>query len=535
MEDPSGFVPVRTAFISVHDKSGVLEFVRKLVAAGVKLYCSRGTAQYLRSAGVECTSTDEIVGKAEYVGGRVKTLHPLVYAAVLADRGSPAHLKDLEEAGVLPFDLVCVSLYPFEEVVSAAGALLEEIVENIDIGGPSMIRAAAKNFRWVAVVSDKSQYDEVGTEISSSGGLSYQTRIRLAREAFARTCSYDGSILRWIQGVLAEHERRPPGGAPSTPEHSGEPVPVYMPLFLRSALELRYGENPHQTGAFYELAGEPSLLGKASILGGKELSYNNLLDLDAAWSLVTVFEEPTAVIVKHTNPCGVASASSLEKAYEEALACDPVSAFGGVLACNRKLDSATATKIAEVFTEVVAAPDFEDEAIEILRKRKGLRMLKMPYGHPSVEYSIKSCLGGILLQTPDRLEEESDWRVVSEREPTDEELEDLRFAWKVCAACKSNSVVIANGRRAVGIGTGDQSRVGAAERAIKQAGERAEGGVAASEAFFPFRDGVDALAAAGVRAIIQPGGSVRDKEVIEAVNEAHMAMIFTGRRHFRHG
>lgn len=530
-------LPINRAFVSVHDKAGATEFCKKLSRLGVGLYGSVGTARHLRAAGIPCTSVDEVVGKAEYAGGRVKTLHPLVYAAVLADRASESQLRELRSAGVEPFDLVCVDLYPFEEVVASPSVQVEEAVENIDIGGPSMVRAAAKNFAWVAVVTDRSQHRPVLEEMERTGGLSLSTRLALARDAFARTCKYDAAILRWIDPMveeLSQEPGHPEKGTIGQPEERRS-LPRYLPLVLERQMALRYGENPHQLGAFYEISGHGSLLAGSVVTGGKELSYNNLLDLDAAWSLVNTFGEPAAVIVKHTSPCGVATADTLGEAYSAALECDPVSAFGGVVALNRRVDTDAAERISEVFTEVVAAPDFEPAALERLTKRKGLRVVKLPYGRPPFDLALKTSLGGVLVQTPDDIEDVSQWKVVSRIQPSQDQLRDLVFAWKVCAATKSNSVVIANGSKAVGVGAGDQSRVGAAERAVKQAGPRAQGGVAASEAFFPFRDGVDVLAAAGVKAIAQPGGSVRDEEVIAAADEHGMAMIFTGRRHFRHG
>lgn len=524
----SDVVPVETALISVHDKPRIVDFARTLSDLGVRLVGSGGTATHLRANHIECESLEDLVGAGEMAGGRVKTLHPLVYAAILADRGVPSHVRDLEVAGIPPIDLVCTSLYPFEEVAASAGALIEDVVENIDIGGPSMVRAAAKNHAWVGVVTDKSQFDGVSREIAESGGLSLMTRVRLAREAFVRTCSYDAAIAGWLEGRQNEVE-----GAAAQAAAPGLPRDLMLPL--RRRMTLRYGENPHQPGAFYELYGSASLLDGKAVLGGKELSFNNLLDLDAAWGLAASFSDPAAVIVKHTNPCGVAIAEDVETAYAAALECDPISAFGGVVALNRTVDAATAGRISEIFTEVVAAPDFDRGALEKLSSKKSIRIVKVPFGKAPFDLLLKSSLGGFLVQTPDAIEDESSWRVVSRVRPSDDVLRSLRFAWRVCAATKSNSVVIAAGRQAVGIGAGDQSRVGAAERAVKQAGERTKGAVAASEAFFPFRDGIDVLAAAAVVAVVQPGGSVRDDEVIEAADEAGMSMIFTGRRHFRHG
>jgi phosphoribosylaminoimidazolecarboxamide formyltransferase/IMP cyclohydrolase len=529
----SEIVPVRTALISVHDKGGVVDFARGLAGHGVRLLASGGTAAHLKANDIDCESHEELVGTKEMAGGRVKTLHPVVYAAILADRGVPAHMRDLETAKMPPIDLVCTSLYPFEEVIASAGALIEDVVENIDIGGPAMVRAAAKNHAWVGVVTDKSQFDEVLAEIAASGGLSLQTRVRLAREAFVRTCRYDAAIAGWMEDRQNDLEAEGSGRTEGDGTRTGLPRDLLLPL--RRRMSLRYGENPHQAAAFYELYGSASLLDEKAILSGKELSFNNLLDLDAAWGLASSLSEPAAVIVKHTNPCGVAIADEVETAYVRALECDPVSAFGGVVAVNRTLDVATAQRISEIFTEVVAAPDFERNAVAKLSSKKSLRIVKMPFGKPPFGLLVKSSLGGFLTQTPDSIEDESSWKVVSRVEPSPEMLDSMRFAWRVCAATKSNSVVIVSDKQAVGIGAGDQSRVGAAERALRQAGERSRGAVAASEAFFPFRDGIDVLAAGGVVAVVQPGGSVRDEEVIQAADEASMAMVFTGHRHFRHG
>lgn len=524
----SDVVPVETALLSAHDKAGVVAFARSLAELGVGLLASGGTAAHLRAADIECRSLEDLIGAKEMAGGRVKTLHPAVYAAILADRGVSSHLADLEAIGIPPIDLVCVSLYPFEEVIASAGSLIEDIVENIDIGGPSMVRAAAKNHAWVGVVTDKSQFDGVVGEIADSGGLSLETRVRLAREAFVRTCRYDAAIAGWFESRQDDLEGVAEEGA-----GGGLPRNLLLPLWRR--MTLRYGENPHQAGAFYELYGSRVLLDEGAVVAGKELSFNNLLDLDAAWGLAMSFSDPAAVIVKHTNPCGVAIADTIETAYTRALECDPLSAFGGVVALNRRVDVQAAERISEVFTEVVAAPDFDREALAKLTSKKALRIVKMPHGRAPFSFLVKSSLGGFLVETPDAIEDESSWEVVTKAVPSPEALNDLRFAWRVCAATKSNSVVIAAGGQAVGIGAGDQSRVGAAERAIKQAGERAKGAVAASEAFFPFRDGIDVLAEAGVVAVVQPGGSVRDEEVIGAADEAGLAMVFTGRRHFRHG
>lgn len=508
-------VEARRALVSVHDKTGIVEFARALADLGVEILSSGGTASVLESAGVEVTRVEEVTGAPEMLGGRVKTLHPLIHGGILADRGEPKHQSDVEDRGIPLIDLVVVNLYPFEATVEQPDVTPGEAVEQIDIGGPAMIRAGAKNHAWVGVLTSPEQYPEVLDEIAERGGLTEATRRALARAAFARTAAYDGAIVKWFE--------------------RDEVLPEHLNVSATKKRALRYGENPHQEAAYYEPVGSPSLLSAMRQLGGKELSYNNIGDLDAAWRLASALDSPAAVVVKHANPCGVSIAATIEDAYRRAHQCDPQSAFGGVVALNRPVSAELANDLAPVFTEVVVAPEYESDALEILTTKKNLRVMQAPDQPDTAAFEYRSVLGGILVQTPDAIEDGGDWEVVSSVEPSSEQWDDLRFAWIVCANTKSNAIVLALDGQAYGIGAGDQSRVGSVNRAASQADGRAKGGVCASEAFFPFRDGVDAAVAAGATAIVEPGGSVRDDEVIAAANEHGVSLVFTGRRHFRHG
>lgn len=506
-------VAVHRALVSVSDKAGLETLARRLTAVGVELVSSGGTAEVLAAWGIPVTTVSEVTGAPEILGGRVKTLHPRIHGGILADPARAEHRVDLEEQGIEPFQLVVVNLYPFRETVADPEVAEETALEEIDIGGPAMVRAAAKNHLRVGVVTSPNQYDEVA-EAVESGGLDDALRRRLAREAFFHTASYDAAILRWL-------ERE-------------EALPSRLVLPLRREQNLRYGENPHQAGAAYRLLDATAWWTAARRLQGKEMSFNNYADADAAWRLVGEFSEPAAAIVKHTNPCGVAEAASLPEAYRAAWECDPLSAFGGVVAVNRPLDGHVAAEIAGVFVEVVVAPEVSAAAAETLAGKKNLRLLEAPRGGGE-GVDLRRVDGGVLAQTWDRMEEDrSQWQVVTAGELSPSEWDDLEFAWKVAAYTTSNAVVVARDRAAVGIGAGDQSRVGAAQRAVHRAGDRAAGAVAASDAFFPFRDGLDVLASAGVTAVVEPGGSRRDEEVIAAAEEHGIALVFTGRRHFRH-
>ena len=505
-----GPIPVRRALVSVYDKTGLVDFARGLADLGVTLLASGGTATALAETGIPVTPVEEVTGAPEMLGGRVKTLHPRIHGGILADRGQASHGADLADQGIEPIDLVVVNLYPFLERPS---------IETIDIGGPTMVRAAAKNHAWVGVVTDPARYDAVLAELRADNGrLSAATRADLALEAFAHTAGYDAAIVRWLDATVL----------------GGGPLPRHLILPLEKVATLRYGENPHQAGGRYRDRLGGGWLDGMTQHGGKELSFINLLDSEAAWRLVNSFEVAACVIVKHANPCGVALGSGPADAYRKAFGCDSLSAFGGVVALNRPLDEETAAAIGDVFTEVVLAPSFAPAALEALAKKKNLRLLECPppaYG----ALDLRRAGGGFLVQETDPPDEDrSTWKVVTKVAPTDEQMDDLAFAMKVCAATGSNAIVLAKDGVAYGIGAGQQSRVHSAEMAAKKAGGRARRGVCASDAFFPFRDAVDAAVAAGAAAIVQPGGSVSDDKVIAAADEAGVAMVFTGRRHFRH-
>ncbi len=507
---------IRRALISVSDKRGIADFARRLRSLGVEILSTGGTMSYLQKEGIEVRGVSEYTGFPEILEGRVKTLHPRIHGGILARRDKDLHMEDLEEAGIEPIDMVVVNLYPFEETV-ARGCSLEEAIEEIDIGGPSMIRAAAKNYRDVAVVVDPGDYPRIVEELERNrGALSLETRFELAKKVFALTSRYDSAIYSYLEGI-------------------GEGLPEGYPLFLTKVQDLRYGENPHQKAALYRW--EEGLVSRAKKLQGKELSYNNILDMDAAYRVVSDFEEPCIVIVKHNNPCGVAVAPTIKEAYRKALSCDPVSAFGGIVASNRVIDGETAEIMAEIFLEVVVAPGFDERALQVFGKKKNLRLMEAP-GEGGGAYEMRSVDGGILLQSRDRLIiGREDLKVVTENRPLEREIEDMLFAWKVCKHVKSNAIVFAREGQTIGIGAGQMSRVDSVRIGImkaKEAGLDLKGCVMASDAFFPFRDSIDMAAREGIRAIIQPGGSVRDEEVIKAANEHGLAMVFTGVRHFRH-
>jgi len=526
-------VKIQRALLSVSDKTGLAEFGKALARHGVELVSTGGTAKALREAGLEVRDISELTGFPEMMDGRVKTLHPRVHGGLLAVRDDSAHAEAMEAHGIGAIDLVVVNLYPFAQTV-AKGAARDEIIENIDIGGPSMVRSAAKNHAFVAIVTDPTDYVELIEALDASGGMtSLDLRRRLAAKAFAATATYDAGIASWF--AFADQ---------------GERFPETLPLILRRGAELRYGENPHQHAAFYAHAGPSARgIGQAEQVQGKALSYNNYNDADAALELAAEFRdaEPTCVIVKHANPCGVASAASLREAYEAAFACDSVSAFGGIIAVNRPLDRETAEAIAAIFTEVVVAPDADEAARAVFAAKKNLRLLltgELPDpARPGM--AAKSIMGGWLVQSRDngRIGGD-DLKVVTKRAPTDQELADCLFAWTVAKHVKSNAIVYAKDGATAGIGAGQMNRLESARIAAwkaKDAAERAgwpeprtTGSAVASDAFFPFADGLLAAAGAGATAVIQPGGSIRDEEVIAAADEAGLAMVFTGMRHFRH-
>jgi phosphoribosylaminoimidazolecarboxamide formyltransferase/IMP cyclohydrolase len=513
-------VPVRRALISVADKRGLVGLGQELTGHGVSLVSSGSTADALREAGVPVTPVSEVTGQPEMLGGRVKTLHPAIHAGILANRRDPGHVNELIERGIEPFDLVVVNLYPFEETV-AGGADPDAIIEQIDIGGPTLVRAAAKNFESVGVVVDPDRYELVLREIADEGGLRRDTRRRLAAEAFDLIARYDRAISDWFADE----------GAQRADDRS---LPARLSLALEKVDDLRYGENPHQRGAIYRNPAGPGPLYGAQVLQGKEMSFNNWLDAESALSLVRSLPSPAAVIVKHNNPCGAAIGATLEQAYGKAIASDPQSAFGGVVAFNMEVDGAVAAAMAEVFTEVVLAPAYASGALEAFGRKPNLRVLATDLsGDGALE--IRVLAGGALVQDRDAVTEARDeMKVVTSREPTANEWRDLLFGWAVAARVKSNAIVLARDGATVGIGAGQMSRVDSVGIACRKAGDRSRGSAMASDAFFPFRDGVDVAAEAGVTAVIQPGGSVRDEEVFQAAEEHHIAMVLTGRRHFRH-
>jgi phosphoribosylaminoimidazolecarboxamide formyltransferase/IMP cyclohydrolase len=520
----------RRAIISVYRKEGVEDLARGLVSRGFEVVSTGGTAEALRKAGVPVVGVTETTGFPEILDGRVKTLHPKIHGGILARRNEPAHLAALKEHGIPPVDLVVVNLYPFEDKV-AKGASFDEALENVDIGGPTMLRAAAKNFRHVAVVVDPADYPVVLEQLDRAGGVDPATRLYLAQKAFRHTSRYEAAI----SGYFSQVEEK--GGAYSVAE-TDDVFPYRLSPSYEKVQDLRYGENPHQRAAFYsDLGSTLYSVAAARKLQGKELSFNNILDLDAAWRLVTEFNEPSCVIVKHTNPCGTGVGATPLEAYERAWEGDPLSAFGGIVAVNRRIDAATAQKIASVFVEAVIAPGLEGEAKKTLAAKKNLRVMDMDTTgiHRVTGFDLRRVMGGVLAQEWDlhRLDR-SKCEVVSKRQPTEDEWKALLLAWTVVKHVKSNAIVFANAVQTVGVGAGQMSRVDAARFAALKAKLPLAGTSAASDAFFPFRDGVDEIAKAGAVAIIQPGGSVKDEEVIAAADEHKMAMVFTGVRHFRH-
>ncbi|HSK89922.1 MAG TPA: bifunctional phosphoribosylaminoimidazolecarboxamide formyltransferase/IMP cyclohydrolase [Euzebyales bacterium] len=503
----------RRALVSVYDKAGLADLARALHDAGVELVSTGSTAGVIAGAGVPVTTVSDLTGFPEILGGRVKTLHPAVHGGILADRDDAAHVATLREHGIGAIDMVVGNLYPFSATVADPDVTSAEAVEMIDIGGPTMVRAAAKNHAHVVVVVDPADYDAVVTALASGDGVDLALRRALAVKAFAHTAAYDAAIVAWFQ--------------------RGEPFPGTRIDVWHKVSDLRYGENPHQPAAFYRPPA-PSGLSSSPLLQGKALSYTNLLDADAAWRMANAFDEPCVAIIKHTNPAGIAVAASLAQAYPAALAGDPVSAYGGIVGCNREVDAETAGRIIEVFTEVVVAPGFTPGAREVLARRGNLRVLQVATPADD-EWQVGSVTGGLLVQRPDLGgDDPSGWEVATRVTPSHDARDALAFAWQACRHVKSNAIVLASERAVVGVGAGQMSRVDSVELAIRKAGDRAKGAVLASDAFFPFRDGPAAAIAAGVAAIIQPGGSKRDDEVIAACDEAGIPMVFTGRRHFRH-
>ncbi len=536
---------IKTALLSVSDKTGLIEFARGLAGFGVSLLSTGGTAKLLRDGGISVTEVSDHTGFPEMLDGRVKTLHPKIHGGILARRDVPAHVSAINGAGIAPIDLVVVNLYPFSQTVARAGCTLAEAIENIDIGGPAMVRSAAKNHAHVAVITDPADYSVILAEMrAANGAVGETTRFTLAQKAFSHTAAYDGAISNYLTALGADGARAA--------------FPRRLNLNFELAQTLRYGENPHQNAAFYkDLDSAPGSLARYAQRQGKELSYNNIADADAAWECVKTFAQPACVIIKHANPCGVAIASHPLDAYRLAFATDPTSAFGGIIAFNRELDAATAAAVAEQFVEVLIAPEVSADAQAVLAKKDNVRVLEVSLGRdgnppsplaslPEGEGNFVNALrcdykrvgGGLLVQTPDKFSiGAADLRVVTKKQPTDLQRDDLLFAWRVAKFVKSNAIVFCGKGRTLGVGAGQMSRIDSARIAAikaKNAGLSLAGSVVASDAFFPFRDGLDVVAEAGAIAVIQPGGSLRDQEVIAAADERGIAMVFTGHRHFRH-
>jgi phosphoribosylaminoimidazolecarboxamide formyltransferase/IMP cyclohydrolase len=535
---------VQRAILSVTDKTGLVDFARQLSSLGVELISTGGTAKLLRDSGIVVKDISELTGFPEMLDGRVKTLHPKVHGGILHRRDVPAHVAAVGEHGIQPIDMVVVNLYAFEKAAAKPGVAFEELIENIDIGGPSMIRSAAKNFHDVAVVTSSADYAAIAEELSRSGGvLSLETKWRLAQKAFATTAAYDSAIASTLEGIPdvanfvppAEAELRSAGRTHASVPPQIETFPPTLRLSFQKTLDLRYGENPHQKAAMYS-DGSGVGVANARQLQGKELSYNNIVDLQAAWDLAQEFDPQDAAvcaIIKHTNPAGAATGKTLAEAYKRALECDPVSAFGGVIGVNAPIDGDAAEEMHKLFLEVIAAPGFSEEARAKFATKKNLRLVEVKAAPQ--KWILKNVSGGILLQDNDsRPLQDVDLRVVTKRAPTPEETRALLFAWKVCKHVKSNAIVYARDGQTVGVGAGQMSRVDSAKIGAMKAQLPLQGTVAASDAFFPFADGVEEIAKAGATAIIQPGGSQRDAEVIEAADQLGLAMLFTGVRHFRH-
>ena len=511
------------ALISVYDKTGIVEFGRRLAAAGIELISTGGTHQALsQDGGLPVRQVSEVTGSPEILDGRVKTLHPVIHGGLLARRDSPEHLAELEKHGIEPIDLVVGNLYPFVATISKPGVTLDDALENIDIGGPTMLRAAAKNFPSVVVVVDPADYEWVAGKITA-GGLSNEERRGLAAKAFRHVAEYDAAVTGYLTDDSTETES----------------LPDTLNLSFSQVNTLRYGENPHQQGALYVPAGGASGgIAHARQLHGRELSFNNLMDADAAWRVVSDFAQPAAAVIKHANPCGLSSHDDLAQAYRQAYEGDTVSAFGGIVGYNRTVTAAAAEAMNPVFYEVVVAPDYEPDALEILQRKRNLRILavdEIGEAAGAAALDIRPITGGMLVQTPDAIEEEpAAWKTATERAPSEAELDDLAFAWTAAKHIKSNAIVFAKDRTLLGMGAGQPNRVVSVHLSQRIAGDKAQGCVLASDAFFPFPDNIELAAEAGITAIIQPGGSIRDDEVIEAANRHGIAMVFTGVRHFRH-
>ena len=513
---------IQRALVSVSKKDGLIDFVKGLSEMGVEILSTGGTAKLLKDNNIPVIQVSDYTGFPEIMDGRVKTLHPLIHGGLLGRRDNEKHLEEMKKHGIKPIDMVVVNLYPFEDTISKEGVKLDEAIENIDIGGPSMLRSSAKNFQDVAVVVNSDDYEDILAEMEENdGAISYDTKMKLSVKAFKHTARYDSLISKYLESKV-----------------EGEGFPSILNLQFEKITDLRYGENPHQKAAFYENIGlNKGTLSKAKQLHGKELSYNNILDLNAALELVREFDETAAVIIKHTNPCGVAIGNNLVSAYREARETDPLSAFGGIIGFNKNVDEETAKEIASTFIEAVIAPDYDESALAILKEKKNIRLLKLSNFKEKTEkeYDLRNVSGGLLLQDKDSVTlNEDNLKVVTNRQPTEKEWSAMRFAWKVAKHVKSNAIIYATENETVGIGAGQMSRVDSSKLAAMKANKPIQGTAMASDAFFPFRDSVDEAAKVGGTAIIQPGGSVKDEEVIAAANEHNIAMVFTGIRHFKH-
>lgn len=510
---------VKRALVSVSDKTGIIDFVKQLVELGIEVISTGGTKQKIEEAGLPVTNISEVTNFPEILNGRVKTLHPNVHGGLLAIRSNEEHVKQLEEHGIQPIDLVVVNLYPFQAAIAKEDATFADAIENIDIGGPAMLRASAKNHQDVTVIVDPNDYEQVINELKANGETTLETRRRLAAKVFRHTAAYDAVIANYLT------------------KEAGEEFPESFTMTYTKKQDLRYGENPHQKAAFYEAPNRKgTTLAAAKQLHGKELSYNNIQDANAALQIVKEFSEPAVVAVKHMNPCGVGCGDTVLSAYKKAYEADPVSIFGGIIAANREIDAETAEEMKKIFLEIIIAPSFSQEALDILTEKKNLRLLTVDMNDTEKdELQVTSVSGGLLVQDVDRYTlDDANITIPTKRKPTEEEWEALKLAWKVVKHVKSNAIVLAKNNRTIGIGAGQMNRVGAAKIAIEQAGEEAKGSVMGSDAFFPMNDTVEAAGKAGVKAIIQPGGSIRDQESIDKADEYGIAMVFTGVRHFKH-
>jgi phosphoribosylaminoimidazolecarboxamide formyltransferase / IMP cyclohydrolase len=520
---------IKQALISVSDKAGIIEFARALSALGVNILSTGGTANLLAENGIKVTEVADYTGFPEMLDGRVKTLHPKIHGGILARRDLPEHAAAIQQHGIPVIDMVVVNLYPFQQTVAQDNCSLDDAIENVDIGGPAMLRSAAKNHKDVIVICDPADYTAVIDELESNKGeLSYDSKFQLATKVYAHTAQYDGAIANYLSSLGADKQHATRNMYPQT-----------MNLAFEKVQDMRYGENPHQSAAFYrDLNAPDGALAGYTQLQGKELSFNNIADADAAWECAKTFDQAACVIIKHANPCGAATGNNLMEAYDKALKTDPEAAFGGIVAFNRELDAQAATEVAKLFVEVLIAPSFSADARQILSAKKNVRMLQIPLGRSMNAYEIKRVGGGVLLQSPDtRNLALSELEVVTKLHPTPQQLQDMMFAWRVAKFVKSNAIVFCANGMTLGVGAGQVSRVDAARAAVmkaQQAGLSLAGSAVASDAFFPFRDGLDVVADAGATSIIQPGGSVRDWEVIDAANERGLVMMFTGVRHFRH-